>query len=315
MKQEVKQAIIEAAAVYMSDKGLSQNEFAKITGVNVSYLSSMMKGVFTFVNIRKGEKSEIDDKWFSQLAKTIGYQISKEYWPLRHTDQFINIIKELEEAKQTATTRILVGETGCGKSYSVDKFAKANPLGTYIVTCNQNDTISDLIRKIQTAMKVSFEGSVSYKIDRISMELSRGADNGYRPLLIFDEAEYLSVRGLLSIKTIYDYLKGICGIVLIGTGDILNKLERVRRKEGIPQFMRRFRAGIRYLQPVDTTFVQFFAGLGLGRDLMKLIRENASNYGELADYLEPALREADQRGEPLTYDLFRTMFYLQNSRS
>ena len=98
MKQEVKQAIIEAAAVYMSDKGLSQNEFAKITGVNVSYLSSMMKGVFTFVNIRKGEKSEIDDKWFSQLAKTIGYQISKEYWPLRHTDQFINIIKEIGRA-------------------------------------------------------------------------------------------------------------------------------------------------------------------------------------------------------------------------
>lgn len=313
MKQEIKQAIIDAAASYMEEKELSQNEFSKLTGVNVSYLSSMMKGVFTFINSRNNKEAEIPEKWFAAIASAIGFKVEQDFWPLRQTDQFIDVIKELTEAKQTATTRILIGETGCGKSYSVDKFAKANPQGTYVITCNQNDTISDLIRKIQVAMKSGFEGSISYKIDRISMELSRVSDNGFHPVLIFDEAEYLTVRGLLSIKTIYDYLKGICGIVMIGTGDMLNKLERVRRKEGIPQFMRRFKAGIRHLSPVDTTFTLFFESLGLDRDLIRLLRNNASNYGELADYLEPALREAHQRGERLTADFFKTMFYLQNT--
>ena len=53
-------------------------------------------------------------------------------------------------------------------------------------------------------------------------------------------------------------------------------------------------------------------GRGYGKDLMKLLRMNADNYGELADYLEPAIREADRRGEPLTKEFFESMFYLQN---
>ena len=280
----------------MADKGISQNELAKLTGVNASYLSSIMKGVFTFTNSRTGEESPIADKWFQAIADRIGVKLEKEYWPLVRTEQFIDIVKELTEAKETASTRIIVGETGCGKSYTVDRFRQAYPQGTYVVTCNQNDTISDLVRKIQKVLKVSFDGSVSYRIDRISMELSRIADNGQRPVLIFDEAEYLSSRGLLSIKTIYDYLKGICGIVMIGTDDILNKLERTKRKE----------------RPIDRTFSKFLDGKGYAKDLVKLLRLNADNYGELADYLEPALREADAQGKPLTKEFFESMFYLQN---
>ena len=296
----------------MADKGISQNELAKLTGVNASYLSNILKGVFTFTNSRTGEESPIADKWFQTIADRIGVKLQKEYWPLVRTEQFIDIVKELTEAKEGAGTRIIVGETGCGKSYTVDRFRQAYPQGTYVVTCNQNDTISDLVRKIQKVLKVSFDGSVSYRIDRISMELSRIADNGQQPVLIFDEAEYLSTRGLLSIKTIYDYLKGICGIVLIGTDDILNKLEKTKRKEGMPQFIRRFKAGIRNVRPIDRTFSKFFEGRGYAKDLIKLLRQNADNYGELADFLEPALREADVQGKPLTKEFFESMFYLQN---
>ena len=312
MTREEKQQIVKAAQTYMADKGISQNELAKLTGVNASYLSSIMKGVFTFTNSRTGEESPIADKWFLAMADRIGVKIKKEYWPLVQTEQFIDIVKELTEAKESAATRIIVGETGCGKSYTVERFRLAYPQGTYVVTCNQNDKICDLVRKIQQALKVSFDGSVSYRIDRISMELSRIADNGQHPVLIFDEAEYLTVRGLLSIKTIYDYLKGICGIVMIGTTDILDKLERSKRREGMPQFIRRFKAGIRNVRPIDRTFAKFFDGRGYAKDLINLLRMNADNYGELADYLEPALREADAQGKPLTKEFFESMFYLQN---
>ena len=149
-------------------------------------------------------------------------------------------------------------------------------------------------------------------VELFSMELSRIADNGFNPILIFDEAEYLNLRGLLSIKTIYDYLKDICAIVMIGTSDILNKLEKSRKKEGMPQFIRRFKAGIRNVRPIDRTFARFFEGKEIGRDLKKLLCVNADNYGELADFLEPAIREADRRGVPLTKEFFLSMFYLQN---
>lgn len=312
MTIEQKNNLVAAAADYMKQHGLSQNEFARLTGVNASYLSNIMKGVFTFKNSRTGADSEIDVKWFNAIADKIGFAVKKEYWPLVETEQFLDIAKELTEAKETSTTRIIVGETGCGKTYTVNKFAKAYPVGTYVVTCNKNDRISDIIRKIQRELGVSFDGSISARIDRISMELSREYDNGNQPMLIFDESEYLSVTGLLSIKTIYDYLKGTCSIVLIGTNDILNKLERSRRKEGIPQFYRRFKAGIRYVRPIDKTFSRFFADKELSKELRSLLCRNADNYGELADYLEPALRQADAQGVVLTPDFFKNMFYLQN---
>ena len=77
MKVEEKQSIIQAAQAYMEEKGISQNELSKLTGVNVSYLSSMMKGVFTFINSRTGKESDIDDKWFLALAGRIGHKVAK----------------------------------------------------------------------------------------------------------------------------------------------------------------------------------------------------------------------------------------------
>ena len=36
MTQEEKQSIVKAALVYMEDKGISQNELSRLTGVNAS---------------------------------------------------------------------------------------------------------------------------------------------------------------------------------------------------------------------------------------------------------------------------------------
>ncbi len=312
MTNEQKNNLVTAASEYLKRHGLSQNEFARIVGINTSYLSNIMKGVFTFRNSRTGADSDIDVKWFNAIAEKIGFAITKEYWPLVETEQFLDIAKELTEAKETLTTRIIIGETGCGKTYTVNRFSKAYPLGTYIITCNKNDRITDIVRKIQRELNINLEGSVSARIDRISMELSREFDNGNKPMLIFDESEYLSVTGLLSIKTIYDYLKGTCSIILIGTSDLLNKLEHNLKKEGAPQFYSRFRVGIRYIRPIDKSFSRFFSRKNFDKELRDLICRNASDYRGLADYLEPAIKEADKRGVPLTIDLFNSMFYLQN---
>lgn len=313
MTNEDKKAIMQAAASYMKDKGITQGAFSKLTGVNTSYMSSMVNGVFTYTYAKTGEERDIDNRWFVAIANVIGYPLKKEYWPLVQTEQFVDIAKELTEAKETSMVRILIGETGCGKTFTIDRFLRAYPLGSYKVTCNKNDTINDLIRKIQMALQTNHEGSISNRIDRISMDLSRQADAGHRPILIFDEAEYLSLSGLLSIKTIYDYLKYTCSISMAATPELLDKLERWRKKEGVKQCIRRWKAGIRMIRPIDRTYKHFFDGRGYSKDLCDLLVKNADNYGELADYLEPAIREADKRNVPLTTDFFNSMFYLQKA--
>ncbi|MCD8177290.1 MAG: ATP-binding protein [Tannerellaceae bacterium] len=236
--------------------------------------------------------------------------------PLIKTDQFIDVIKELTEAKHTSSTRMLIGETGCGKTYAIDRFLEAYPEGTFLVTCEESDRLSDLLRKIQTAMNTNFTGSQSYIKQQIEGHLSNLSDRGVLPMLIFDESEYLKQSGLLSIKTIYDYIRSTqSSIVMVGTPDLLNTLKKNLHKPGIPQFFRRFKAGIREIRSIDRTYKQFFKEIGIDKEVALYLRQIADNYGELADYLEPAIHAAKIKGVKLNIDFFNSITYLQNRQS
>lgn len=312
MTEKQKQSIMDAAKKYMAEKGISQNELSSRSGVNASYLVNMMKGDFTFINSRSGAASEIKDIYFQKLAGLIGFSFETDYWPMIETPQLLDVYGALMEAKEGGKTRMIIGETGCGKTYTLNRFAGAYPKGTYVVTCSWLDRQNDLIRKIQTAIGKDFTGTGSQRIDRISVELSRRYDAGMKPVLIFDESEYLTISGLLGVKTIYDYLKDMCGIVFIGTEDLLNNLEKTLHKTGMKQFYSRFKAGKRIVRSIDRDFTPFFKSRGFDKSLRDELKKEAGNYRELADYLIPALKEADRLGQPLTIELFKSMNYLQN---
>lgn len=236
----------------------------------------------------------------------------KDYWPLVETPQLRDIYAALLDAKEESKTRMIIGETGCGKTYTLNRFAGAYPKGTYIVTCSRLDRQNDLIRKIQIAIGKDFPGTGSQRIDRICVELRRRHEAGMKPVLIFDEAEYLTISGLLGVKTIYDYLKDMCGIVFVGTDDLLNNLERTLHKIGMKQFYSRFKAGKRLVRSIDRDYSTFLKDRGFDKELINELKKEASNYRELSDYLIPALKEADRLGVVLTARLFKSMNYLQN---
>lgn len=59
------------------------------------------------------------------------------------------------------------------------------------------------------------------------------------------------------------------------------------------------------------TFTEFFDELGVEDEgLRDLLTSLCSNFGEMNDYLEPALREADKNGVALTEKRFRMMYGL-----
>lgn len=305
MTQDEKKSIMIAARTYMDEKNISQNALCARAGVNVGYMVNMMKGDFTF------SSTKIKDIYFQKLAHAIGFTLKKEYWPMVETPQMRDIYAALLDAKEDSKTRMIIGETGCGKTYTLNRFAGDYPKGTYVVTCSRLDRQNDLIRKIQVAIEKDFRGTGSQRIDQISVELSRRYDNGVKPILIFDEAEYLTISGLLGVKTIYDYLKDMCGIVFIGTEDLLNNLEKTLHKTGMKQFFSRFKAGKRIVRAIDREdYSLFLDGHGFEKELVEDLQGQATNYRELADYLVPALKDADRMGVTLTSDLFRSMNYL-----
>jgi len=307
MKTETKQEIIAALESFMRQHDISASDVAKKAEVNQSYISNMRAGNFT-MSAGAGNVVEIADKYFEKIARLIGYKLEKSYWEPVGTSQMRTILATLEEAKEYGATKVVIGDTGSGKSYVTEMFAKAHPIDCFVVTVGSQDNIGDLIDKICEKIHMTSEKTKSSTLRHIAKRLNKMKFDGHKPIIIFDESEYMKAPALCNMKELYDNLNGIAAIVLMGTPQLIRHLDKMRKKDrdGIPQLYRRIKFGIRVLPTIDRTFRQFLP-VDLEPGLVRFIQANCENYGELHDVLVPALREADRTGQPLTENLIRTI--------
>lgn len=311
MNDSKKREVIEALEAYMQLHGLSANEISAQTGINSSYISHMRSESTT---IKVGDKEvEIQNKYYEQLARLCGYELEKSYWSPKKTDQIIRMMATLEDARAYGYTNLIIGETGCGKTFSANLFAKQYPKDFYIVTVGSQDFINDMLTKLIKTLKVKTTAvSKSRRLEAIVEHLKSIKLKGYRPVIYFDESEYMKSSMLTSMKELYDNLHGVCGIVMGGTDQFIKNLEKLRRKnkDGMPQFYRRIKFGIRYLPAIDRSFKAFIGEYD--KPLQRFLRENCDNYGELHDVLVPALREADRTGVEINEEFIKVVLGIQN---
>lgn len=317
---EQKQQIAQACNVYaiannwVSDKTTGVNQMATFTKVNAAYVSHIMRMDFTYKDSKTGENKDIADRWFAQLADCIGMKLTKEYWPHVNTPQYEAIDLELREALATSATRVLICESGSGKTYTVNRFKKEFPNRVFIITCHRYDTVSDLVDKMAEAIgRPVVERRTSRKLSDINIALySMGRFDGAKPMMIFDEAENLTLTTFQMLKAMYDTIKWSCATVLIGTDQLTRTMERLKNKnkQGMPQFYRRFKAGIRHIVPMDRRLDVFLTDMPYPVTFKNTLRSVCENYGELHDFLMPAMREADEMGIPLTERFFRMKYQL-----
>lgn len=305
MQDEQKINLVIALESYINLHGLSQSDIAKNAGVNASYLINMRKGDFT---IKAGDKTiAIADKYFKRVAELIGFETEKQYWEVRATLQLKSIISTLNDAKQNAETAVITGATGCGKSFSAEIFKSKFPGDVFIVKVGSSDNLGDLLDKIIECFKLDVvKRSKSAKLRQIAAHMKQLSENGHEPTLIFDESEYMKQPALCALKELYDVLNNWCALVLIGTEQLTDNIEKLkkRNKPGIPQLYRRIKFRIRQLPAIDRTFKDFLNGID--PELKVWLQKNCDNYGELHDVLVPAMREAERTNNKLTKD-FVTM--------
>jgi len=313
MKLEIKNNIMAALEQYMQLHSISANEMAKRTRVNAGYLSNMRAGNF---KVLSGDNEvEIADKYFMQIAQAINYELEKSYWETVETPQLLRILATLQDAREFGYTNVIIGETGSGKTFVAQKFAQAFPLDVFYIKISSQDNMADLMEKICDVLHMATEKTKSRTLRAIARKLQAMKADGLKPIVLFDEAEYMKQPALCNMKELYDYLNGIASLVLIGTDQLTANIDKMRKKNraGIPQFYRRVKFGIRVLPNIDRTFKQFLNGSLNDKNVTKFLRQHCDNYGELHDVLVPALREADRTGEPLTENLIRTMLNRPNN--
>lgn len=314
MEHTTKQEIVKALKSYMSEHNMKPADVSTKTGVNQGYLSLILAEGSNFMYNANGQNGFIANKHFFALANLCGFKLEKEYWQLQPTPQMAATLAHLQSANEAAQTLAIIGETGSGKTYSVDLFALKFPMSTFVVTAGSSDTLNDLIDKIMEAMSIPNEMvRKSAKIRAIAQKMRTIKFSGVTPTLIIDESEFLKQPGLCAIKGIHDFVKDYGSLVLIGTSQLVDNIERLKKRNtaGIPQFHRRIKMGLRILPNINTTTqFELFLNEITDRELKKFLLRNCNNYGELHDVLVPAMREGDRLGEPLTMELVRKVLNL-----
>jgi DNA transposition AAA+ family ATPase len=300
MTTEQKNKIVDALEAYLTQHQMSANVFVDKTGINEAYISNMRNRSFVV------GKTEIRPNWFEAVANQIGFELKKVFWKTQMTPQTTTMLAILEDAKKFGSTNVVIGETGSGKTYTAELFAKVNPQHLFIIKVGASDNLSDLIDKILEAAKIPSAKTKSKNINAIVKYFQKLKFEGHQPQIIFDECEYVKQPTLCMLKELYDGLIKHCSIILVGTDELLDKLDKMRKrkKEGIRQFYRRLKFTIRTLPSIDTRFTNFLNDME-DKNLKSFLQRNCDNYGELHDALVPALREADRTGEPLTESFVR----------
>lgn len=310
MNNDLKIKVVEHAQKWAKDNKLSQAELAKRTGINPGYLSNMLRN--NFIVEVDGKEVMISDKWFYQLADSTGFAVKKSYWATVLTREFEMIVHELTVAKNESKVTTIINDTGLGKTYAVDKFVMVNAQHTYCITVNSMHKLRDIINELASLLGTPIRHNSLDTFFSIIKRLRELKMMGHQPLVIIDEAENLKLPVIQMLKGLYDGVINYASVVMIGTSQLTDALQKLSHsnKNGAPQFFRRIKAGIRII-PAHKDFKPFFNKFKIeDKGLRDLLTRLCNNYGELHDYLEPALREADETGEQLTEQFFRVMYNL-----
>ncbi|MBR1530022.1 MAG: ATP-binding protein [Oscillospiraceae bacterium] len=197
---------------------VSQNELGKMIGfTSGSILSSLRKGTYktpeaAFQKI--AAYFEVKDAANKRCAEV-------HYAPTNISSHIYGLIGVCQAA---GGLTIAVGDAGIGKTKAAQKFHEDNPTNSYYLTINPCLTsVKSLLKAIASEIGATVERSVDDLWLSIVKKLSDGT------VLIFDEAQNLTIKEIETLRSFSDYFhsKGqTLGICFIGNPEAVVYMSR-----------------------------------------------------------------------------------------
>lgn len=207
------QALLEKVEQLKQEKGISQNEVGKLLGISGTALSQIKNGKYP------ADPQSIFDamtNYFGIKEKAKLTYTEVEYASTNVSSKIYDIISVCQVKGGLA---IVAGDAGIGKTKAARKFVSDNPSSSILITINPCLTsIKSLLKAIADRIGASQERSRDELWLAITKKLSDGM------VLIFDEAQHLTLKNIEVLRSFSDYFNDLgqtLGICFIGNTETM----------------------------------------------------------------------------------------------
>ena len=221
--------IIEKVNAYLdTQKEISQEKFAKMAGVSGGSLSSFLAGKY------HGRVDNVAKKIIAVLETE---ETRKEaVVAVKEPERVVTAtMKEMWFGLQYANDRndviVIYGAPGIGKTVTLNRWVAENPNSLFFTASPNIRSGRDVMEEILEALNKKAEGR-NKNLEKNIISILR---NTNRPIII-DEAHFLRLDGLETLRRIYDATK--CPLILVGNPAIMESITE-RNKSITGQFFSR----------------------------------------------------------------------------
>jgi DNA transposition AAA+ family ATPase len=201
--------------------------------------ASQLKNVSdaTLSQINAGKWKDISDQMWLNIGKQIGWGAKRI--DLVETQDVRTLIEFFEIAREEGANFAITGIPGAGKTFTSEYYASMHRKGAvYHIACSEYWNKKIFLSQILEKMGLSNTG---YNVGEMMSAIVTHLRRQYQPLLIIDEIDKVSDNVLYFYITLYNELKGLCGIVLLGTDYLIKRIQRgvIRNTKGFKEIYSR----------------------------------------------------------------------------
>ncbi len=203
----------EKLVTLKSNKGLKNNEIANITGRSESVISEIL-----------ADKRQFNEKLiFSMHSKLSDY--FQEDGLVTSLRQYVKMYNLAESCKKSSDMRLVVGNTGIGKTVVFKKFTADHP-DVYYFKADRTHSWNSFLQEINRVMGIEV---VRYRTNHLFSNIINKVEttSGNNPLLIIDEAEILRNSIFKEIKNLHTATEGLLGIIIVGITSVKTRIAKM----------------------------------------------------------------------------------------
>lgn len=197
---------------FMEQNNIPQRAVCKSIDVGTATMSLYLAGKYT------GDMTKLNRKVAAYLKQQQErLEMTKLNMPFVATPTAKQMLSGLALAHRMGKIGVIYGGAGTGKTTTIKEYQRRNP-NCILIEPDTGFTAKILLQEICRQLGLETQGNVHDLTDRIVGALR---DSGR--MLMVDEAEWLPIRALESLRRIYD--KSGCAVALVGTFKLLTNLK------------------------------------------------------------------------------------------